>query len=121
MENASKALIIAGGILLGVLILTLMATLFLSAKELSASYEQRKLSEAVQQFNVNFTKYIGQNLSIHQVITITNFAHENGVTVNGGQSISNITEDTLAKIYKLIIPPDAYDANGYITQVQITN
>ena len=78
MENASKALIMAGSVLLGILILALMVTLFLSSKDLSNEYEATKQSEAIQQFNVNFTKYLGQDLTIHQVITIYNFAIQNG-------------------------------------------
>ena len=90
MENASKALIMAAGILLGVLILTLMITLFFSARDLSSGYEERKQAEAIQQFNVNFIKFVGQDLSMHQVLTISNFAKiENNkvldvaVTTNG--------------------------------------
>ena len=120
MENASKALIMAGGILLGILILTLMVTLFISAKDLSASYEERKQSESVQQFNVNFTKYIGQKLTIHQVVTISNFAKENNVEVGGigKQSVSKITKETLKNRYVLAI--NDYDSNGYIKKIQIT-
>jgi len=78
MENASKALTMAAGILVGVLILALMVTLFASSNEVSAEYEQTKKSEAIQQFNTNFTKYLGQDLTIHDVLTICNFAKENG-------------------------------------------
>ena len=122
MENASKALLMAAGILIGVLILALMFTLFLSSKELSTEYDKTKQSEAVQQFNVNFLQYIGQNLTIHQVITITNFAKENGVTIvggAGGQETSDINGDTLEKAYKLTIPNDGYNENGYIVKIAI--
>lgn len=74
MENASKALTMAAGILVGVLILALMVTLFASSNEVSTEYEQTKKSETIQQFNTNFTKYLGQDLTIHQVITMQNFA-----------------------------------------------
>ena len=78
MENASKALLMAGGILIGILILSLMTTLFVSSKQLSTSYDNTKNEEAIQRFNVNFTKYLGHDLTIHQVITIYNFAIQNG-------------------------------------------
>ena len=74
MENASKALLMAAGILVGILILALMVTLFISSKQLSTTYDETRQSVAIQQFNVNFTEYIGQDLTIHQVITIYNFA-----------------------------------------------
>ena len=79
MENASKALLMAAGILIGLLILALMVTLFASSKSLFDGYDATKESEAIQQFNVNFTKYVGQNLTIHDAITIYNFAIENGI------------------------------------------
>lgn len=121
MENASKALLMAAGILVGVLILALMVTLFISARNISTSYEQEKQEDAVQQFNVNFIKYLGQDLTIHQVITITNFAHQNHVNISGsgGKNTSDINDETLKKVYKLTIPNDAYDENGYITKIQI--
>ena len=68
MENASKALMMAAGVLVGVLILALMVTLFASSNEVSSEYEQTKKAEAIQQFNTNFTKYLGQDLTIHQII-----------------------------------------------------
>lgn len=126
MENASKALLMAGGILVGVLILALMVTLFLSSRGLSTEYEQTKQSEAVQQFNVNFTKYLGQNLTIHQVVTICNFAYSNKihkVSVNGISDEKNnpYTADeiqgNLNEEYTLTI--DDYDENGYITKIKI--
>lgn len=124
MENASKALLMAGGILVGVLILALMVTLFFSSKELTSSYDKRKQEEAVQQFNVNFTQYLGQDLTIHQVVTICNFAYSNGthkVLVNNNYDnpykSDKIKENLEKSDYKLTI--SEYDANGYITKIQI--
>ena len=74
MENASKALLMAGGILIGILILSLMVTLFISSKQVTTRYANTKNEEAIQQFNANFIKYVGQELTIHQVVTICNFA-----------------------------------------------
>lgn len=122
MENASNALLMAAGILIGILILTLMITLFASSKQLSNGYGQRKEEEAIQQFNVNFMKYLGQDLTIHQVITITSFAKENKVTVTGGKKVEDIDDisEDLDKKYRLEI--ESYDENtGYINKINITN
>ena len=78
MENASKALIMAAGILIGLLILALMVTLFTSAGNLSRSYEETRKETQTQQFNANFIKYVGKDLTIHEVLTLYNFAKENG-------------------------------------------
>ena len=74
METASKALLMAAGVLIGILILTLMVTLFLSAREVSSRHDQVKKTEEVEQFNANFTKYVGKDITMHQVITINNLA-----------------------------------------------
>lgn len=120
MENASKALIMAGGILLGVLILALMVTLFASSKSLSNSYETIKQSEAVQQFNTNFTKYLGQDLTIHQVVTICNFADKNNVMVSNGKKIENIIEDVNAydeSIATYTLTINSYSDEGYVNSI----
>lgn len=117
MENASKVLIMAGGILLGVLILTLMIILFISSKNLTNKYQQTKKSEEVQQFNVNFIKYLGRELTIHEAITIINFAKDNNVVVVEKKELSfSNTLDTMSK-YELKILN--YNSIGYINKIQI--
>ncbi len=108
MENASKALLMAAGVLLGILILALMTTLLISSKNLSMSYEETKQSEAVQQFNANFTKYVGHDITIHDVVTICNFAENNNVhkvtVVTGAKNQSKILYDV-----------EKYDKDNIIT------
>jgi len=129
MENASKALLMAGGILIGLLILALMITLFISSREIFTSYDTTKKSEAIQQFNVNFTKYLGQDLTIHQVVTICNFAKKENnriqqVTVTTGDyTRDNIKTDVDSyspseesiRRYKLKI--NSYSSEGYINSI----
>lgn len=124
MENASKALLMAAGVLIGILILALMTTLLLSSRSLSMSYEETKQSEAIQQFNVNFTKYVGHDLTIHQVVTICNFAENNNVhnvTVINGKESKKIVDDVKSydeyniKTYKLTI--NSYTNEGYVDKI----
>lgn len=105
MENASKALLMAAGILLGILILTLMVTLFISSSNVFKNYDQRKQEEALQQFNVNFTKYLGQKLTIHDVVTICNFADQNDVSVTNKKTKDDIPTELNKKNNK--------NQNGY--------
>lgn len=135
MENASKALLMAGTLLVGILILTLMVTLFLSSRDLSKEYQRNKESEAIQQFNVNFTKYLGQDLTIHEVVTITNFAKLNNVIVVRGQTKDQIAKDIkdinnlslsgtyegkkIGYIYKMTI--QEYTEEGYVSKISFTN
>ncbi len=118
MENASKALLMAAGILVGILILSLMTTLFVSSKQLSTSYDKTKNEEAIQQFNVNFTKYLGKELTIHEVVTISNFARLNGVGISGGKTRNEIkkvvNEYPHIETYTLSV---SYSDDGYINSI----
>lgn len=116
MENASKALLMAGAVLISILIFTLMATLFLNAKEVFGSYEETKKIEAIEQFNVNFTKYLGENLNIYQVVTICNCARENNVTGSINYTVDNI-EENINKVYSLQI---TNYSNGYVKSISFT-
>lgn len=125
MENASKALLMAAGILIGILILTLMVTLFVSSSNLFSGYEATKKSEAIQQFNVNFTKYLGENrLTIHEVVTICNFAKLNNVKITSGEKnsddIKGIVENyssNEASIRKYTLKIDSYSDTGYVNAI----
>ena len=131
MENAAKALMMAGGILVGVLILALMVTLFVGSRSLSETYDVAKQQESIQQFNANFTKYLGQELTIHQVMTITNFAKiENNKIFNVAVSpsytidhiktdVDNINDENEIEKYELVIM--SYSSEGYIEAIKFTN
>lgn len=78
MENASKALIMAGGVLIGVLILSLMVYLFLSFGANSKEIYDRIEDNQLLQFNANFNVYEGrEDLTIHQVVSVASLAKEN--------------------------------------------
>lgn len=143
MENASRALLMAGGILLGILILALMVALFATSSNFNKSYDEAKHSEAIQRFNTNFTKYLGHDLTIHEVITIYNFAKQNGfqdsnigkpAIIGFDFDYQQITEDLndangkltassdyykVEKIYKLTIE-DYNEDTGYISKIKFT-
>ena len=125
MENASRALLMAGGILLGILILSLMVTLFASSSSLSKTYDESKQSEAIQRFNANFTQYLGEDrLTIHEVVTICNFADINDVSVTTGrktnEDIKSIVDsysndESTIQMYTLKI--NSYSEEGYINSI----
>lgn len=78
MENASKALLMAAGVLIGILILSLGVYLFVTFG--SASAEMHKMNEESQinQFNSQFTSYVGKkDVTIYDVVTVANLATEN--------------------------------------------
>jgi len=91
VENASKALIMAGSILIGVLILSVFVYMFNTMGQYAAAAEERRAKTQVDMFNANFTKYIGQvtyvnadgsldikdvTCTMHDVISVANLAKQ---------------------------------------------
>lgn len=96
MENATKALLIVAGVLIGVMILSLGVFLYANlGSYISETKQQMEITE-IDQFNVQFTKYINMtedpygtynvngkrykkdfNLTIQDVVTVANLAYQN--------------------------------------------
>lgn len=115
MENASKALIMAASILLGVMIISVGVALFNSfssfGKDTAEKFEQSKINE----WNSTYLKYYGSNtyvdedgkektkpiqVSAYDIISVTNSAKENNI---------NYELENEAK----------YNENTYYVQVQV--
>ncbi len=78
MENASKALLIAAGVLIGVLILSMAVYLAHVLGEYAAETQSKIDENSVAQFNARFLQYAGlTQLTIQDVITVKNYALEN--------------------------------------------
>ena len=78
MENASKALIIAGEVLIGVLILTLASYIIVQFGNFSKNLNSQMSASEIRNFNVNFTNFSGRaNIRIQEIATIVNFAKQN--------------------------------------------
>ena len=77
MENASKALIMAGGILIAILVLSIGVYLFVSYRDIGVSYEENFSMIETQKFNVNFTKFKDRtDITIQEIVTLVNFAKQ---------------------------------------------
>lgn len=78
MENASKALLMAAGVLIGILILSLAVYLFVTFGGRSAELHQQIEVDRLNQFNSQFTSYEGKDdVTIYDVITVANLAKSN--------------------------------------------
>ena len=80
LENASKALLMAGAVLIGILVLSLIAYLFIyfgnQSKDFRDTIDQKQLTK----FNAQYTIYDGKsNLTIYDVVTVINIAFENNM------------------------------------------
>lgn len=78
MENASKALLMAAGVLIGMLILSLAVFLFIDfgakSKEIHTEIEATQLT----QYNAQYTIYDGRkDITIYEIVTLANLAKEN--------------------------------------------
>ncbi len=78
MEDASRALLIAAGVFIGVMILSLGVFLFNSLNQFTESTQERMDQNAVSKFNNQFLAYVDNpSLRIQDVITVANMASEN--------------------------------------------
>ena len=134
MENASKALIIAGSILVAILIISLGVMVFNrfsgTAKEMANMNEQE-----ISAFNSKIQPYLGNSITGSQVNSLLQYclsvnmsAKQSGdtrkvITVSGAASI-NADSTSFTRVEtggKPYIVQGTYDANtGLLTQINIT-
>lgn len=126
MENASKALIMAASVLLGVMIISVGVALFQSfggfSKSITNEIEKNKIAE----FNSQFLKYYNGDteLTAHDVVTLANLAHKTNieqeveenneayisVLLGKNQKLEKYTEDQLNDMLR-------EDSNSIVAQV----
>ena len=128
MENASKALIMAGGVLIAIIIVSVIVLAFQRSGNVSADYSKSISREEISTFNANFTKYLDHELTIHQVVTIYNFSKNNNTKqVDCDEyTVTDIKEEleqekNLKKetIYKIQII--SYDSEGFVEKISFSS
>lgn len=89
MENATKALLIAAGVLIGIMILSLAVSLYSELNAYVQSSQEAIEFNEQNAFNTQFTKYINYiggekqfELTIQDVVTAANLAHECNINYN---------------------------------------
>lgn len=82
MENASKALIIAGGVLLAMMILSLVVYVASSMTDIAESEERRTLAEQTAEFNKSYLSYNKSRMYGTDVISVYNKAEDNNTKNN---------------------------------------
>lgn len=139
MENATKALLIAGTVLIAIVMTSIAVYLHSLYSQQTKEYNATISAVELEKFNSNFDVYIGRNnVSAQEIVTIVNLAKEYGgqvdIYLNGSKvefTISNTQENFIKnnqdKQFKCILntsnsnPNPAYDANGKITKLKFTN
>ncbi len=72
MENAAKALIMAGGILIGLIVFAMFVYEMTAFASHSRIYEERIAQQQTMEFNSQFEKYLNQDITAQDVVTIYN-------------------------------------------------
>lgn len=101
MENASKALIMVGEVLIGVIILSILVFVFNKVSEFTIAYHEGVDRQKLVTFNAQYTKYITNNTTnnatyiyAEEVVTIVNQA------INWNKTTPNDNEKIEVFIYK---------------------
>ncbi len=87
MENASKALIIAGAILISILLISAGVAIFQSIKPMQDAATSTGDTYAIQTFNSNFSAYEGENFPASTVrdmiskVNASNASSEHDITI----------------------------------------
>ncbi len=134
MENASKALLMAAGVLIGILILSLAVFLFIDFGSKSRVLHKQIELNQLTQYNAQYTIYSGRNdITIYDIISVANLAKQNNdnysdytdfdnaykiiVRFNDGDSYSNLNfqNEILSKKQELIDKHTKVNTNGELT------
>lgn len=102
MENAVKALYIAAGVLVGVMILSLAVVLFSNLQGYANTLNNKTSFNELTRFNTKYTKYINIengikqfDLTIQDIVTIAGEAYENNSSYNPDTSSWDETSNSL--------------------------
>ena len=124
MENASKALIIAGSVLIAILLIAMGVRVFSASAGPEKAQEETMKAAEISTFNSKFTQYVGSNKSRAQVVAMlnavissnaTNSRHT--ITVNGSKDIAYLMNRVEDGSYKITVNASDYDGNGYLKNI----
>ena len=129
MENASKALIIAGAVLVALLVIAVGTRVFYSTTGATDQVSSSMSTTEISTFNNQFLAFVGANKSMGQVIALLN-----AIIVNNSKDLNHTVDlagdygndaksaisdvDDPVKGHKVSI--SGYDADGYIKTITIT-
>lgn len=97
MENAAKAILIAGGVMISVAVISVALYFYTSAKSFANASQDVLSASQIQSFNKFYTAYLNTNINVVDALNILNRAQEDEVAVEEGNS--KITQDATTKAY----------------------
>jgi lipopolysaccharide export LptBFGC system permease protein LptF len=111
MENASKALIIAASVLIGVMILSLGVYLVVAFGHSAAEINEQNRENQIAQFNSQFTQYQDKSVTIYDILTVANLAKQNNEDYSLTQADAGTNDDTNS--YYITVNADLYSGKKY--------
>ena len=76
MENVSKALVMVGGVLIGILLISFMIVMLRRGGKLSAAYDMQQSDNQLVAFNSQFEAFDKDDNSFYEIITVVNLAYD---------------------------------------------
>lgn len=134
MENAAKALLIAGGVLIAIIIITMFIIMYTRVADIQHKQEEQKELEQLTAFNAEYEAYNKKIMYVTDVITLINKVAENNkkyagnsqylieITVNGTVKtnstdlIGNVEEKKTFKCEKI-----EYNDLGRVCSIKIVS
>lgn len=78
MENASKALMMAGAVLLGILLVSIFIYVYANSSMFSSNFEEQQNEIQLQEFNAQYEKYANRkDLTAQDIVSVANMAINN--------------------------------------------
>lgn len=147
MENATKALLIAAGVLIGIMVISLGISLYASLGSYVDSTKEQLEENEIAKFNAQFFKYDNIDVGIQDVVTVANIAYENNknlgdingeadenslyvsvnIQYNGTQQLEDIQktinsqESNVWNSSKLLSEDSRESTNYYTAEIMISN
>ena len=122
MENASKALIIAGAILIAILLITIGIILISSGRSVTDTGVSTMNSQKIQAFNNQFTPYEGtktgsQLTQLNSLVNASNASDPDHKVVFGGDvTFSAVITGRPTTVYNVEL---GYSTEGYVNTINI--
>lgn len=123
MENASKALIIAGSVLIAIVLIAVAVRTLNSTQGTTDQYEETMQSTEIATFNSKFTAYAGSGKSAAEVKALANLviAHnatnkQHQVSLGGNTTAADITSAVANLSGSYTVSITEYE-NGYVKAI----
>ena len=129
MENASKALIIAGAILISILLISVGILVMNSTGGVQDEMLKQMNQTQIQSFNASFTNYSGTNKtasdvkSLYGIVTSSNSTHDDSMqvamTIGGSPVTSEMITDLSTKVrYRIVV--NVNTEKGVVDTIAVT-